>query len=62
MKLQTYQETVAPVASALSVSLSEKEHDPVKPAKDSVKESEELWQEIADELANDSVPLWRLWR
>jgi hypothetical protein len=62
MKLQTYQETIAPVANALSVSLSEKENVSVNRARDSVKEEEDLWQEITDELASDSAPLWRMWR
>jgi hypothetical protein len=62
MKLQTYQETTAPVASALSVSLSEKEHIPGKGNKDSVKDEEELWQEISEDLASSSSPVWRMWR
>lgn len=62
MKMQTYQRTGAPVASELSVSLSEKEHIPEKHDKDSVKDEEELWQEISDDLASSSYPVWRMWR
>lgn len=62
MKLHNYQETIAPVASALSVSLSEKEQIADKRNKDSMNDEEDLWQEISDELASDSAPLWRMWR
>jgi hypothetical protein len=62
MKLQTYEHPEAPVASALSVSLSETAQVPVKRLKNSNKEQEDLWQEITEELASSSAPLWRMWR
>jgi len=62
MKLQDYHQAASPGAGALSVSLKEKEIKAPKPAKSPKKEEEDLWQEISDELARGSSPVWRMWR
>lgn len=62
MKLQNYQQAASPGAGALSVSLKEKEVKAAKPAKNPKQEEEDLWQEISDDLARGSSPLWRMWR
>lgn len=65
MKQQAYQQTATPGAGISSEFPEEemgKENNIPKPAKTTKAEEEDLWQEISDEMARRSSPVWRMWR
>ncbi|HKG05003.1 MAG TPA: hypothetical protein VKB19_01020 [Pedobacter sp.] len=62
MKSQTYDQIAGSGAGALSVSLEAKKNKTTVPAKNPKKKEEDLWQEITDELARGTSPVWRMWR
>ena len=61
MKLLDEEQAAAPGAGVLSVSLMESVKD-MHSDEDPMREKDEFWALISEELANDGLPIWRMWR